>query len=96
MLLLDAVAVSADDAGVLATDRIAAIEALSALPEQQREALLLVAWDGLTPDQAATVLGIRSGAFRVRAYRARQALDGNTTELFVAATPAALNEGGIR
>lgn len=96
LLLLDAVAVSADDAGVLATDRIAAIEALAALPEQQREALLLIAWDGLTPDQAATVLGIRSGAFRVRAHRARKALDSNTTELFVAATPAALNEGGIR
>lgn len=57
---------------------------------------LLIAWDGLTPDQAATVLGIRSGAFRVRAHRARKALDSNTTELFVAATPAALNEGGIR
>lgn len=96
LLLLDAAAASADDAGVLATDRIAAIEALAALPEQQREALLLIAWDGLTPDQAAAVLGIRSGAFRVRAHRARKALDTNPTDLFAAATPAALNEGGIR
>ena len=48
-------------------------------PDQQREALLLVAWDGLSPDDAATVLGVRSGTLRVRLHRARGALDPSST-----------------
>ncbi|MGY2875645.1 RNA polymerase sigma factor (sigma-70 family) [Marmoricola sp. URHA0025 HA25] len=71
-LLRDA-AQSAEDAGLLATERIEALAALSALPEQQREALLLVAWDGLTPQQAAVAMGVRPGTFRVRTHRARKA-----------------------
>jgi RNA polymerase sigma-70 factor (ECF subfamily) len=73
LVLLEGAARSADDAGLLATERVAAAEALAALPEEQREALLLVAWDGLTPDQAAAVLGVRPGTFRVRTHRARAA-----------------------
>jgi RNA polymerase sigma-70 factor, ECF subfamily len=64
---------SAEDAGLLATERMVALAALAALPEDQREALLLVAWDGLTPDQAAAAMGVRPGTFRVRTHRARQA-----------------------
>ena len=45
-----------------------------ALPDQQREALLLVAWDGLSTDDAAEALGIRPAAFRKRLSRARAAL----------------------
>ncbi len=79
--LLDAAACSSADAGLLATDRMAALERLAALPEDQREALLLVAWDGLTPEEAASALGIRSGTLRVRAHRARKALElSSTTE----------------
>lgn len=74
LTLLDAAARRSEDAGVLAVDRMGALHALSALSEEQREALLLVAWDGLTPDQAAAVLGIRPGTFRVRAHRARARL----------------------
>jgi len=73
-LELGAVARSAADAGLLATDRMSALGALAGLPESQRECLLLVAWDGLLPDEAATVLGVRPGAFRVRLHRAREAL----------------------
>ena len=72
--LLGDAALSAEDAGLLATDRVAALETLAALPEEQREALLLVAWDGLTPEQAAAVMGVRPGTFRVRTHRARDAL----------------------
>jgi RNA polymerase sigma factor (sigma-70 family) len=79
LVLLDSAARSSEDAGMLATERVAALEALAALPAQQREALLLVAWDGLTPEEAATALGIRPGTFRVRAHRARTALDSGRT-----------------
>ncbi len=79
LALLDHAARSAEDAGLLATDRIDALTTLAALPEEQREALLLVAWDGLSPEQAAAVMGVRPGTFRVRTHRARtaarQALD---------------------
>jgi RNA polymerase sigma-70 factor, ECF subfamily len=46
--------------------------ALRALTEHEREALLLVAWDGLTPRDAAVVVGCSSAAFRVRLHRARE------------------------
>jgi RNA polymerase sigma-70 factor (ECF subfamily) len=46
--------------------------ALAALTEHEREALLLVAWDGLSPADAARVAGCGAMAFRVRLHRARQ------------------------
>ncbi len=45
--------------------------ALLALTVREREALLLVAWEELSPAQAASVLGCSSAAFRVRLHRAR-------------------------
>lgn len=45
--------------------------ALRSLSARDREALLLVAWEDLTPSQAAKALGITSTAFRVRLLRAR-------------------------
>jgi RNA polymerase sigma-70 factor (ECF subfamily) len=53
--------------------RVAA--ALAALPERDREALMLVAWDGLEHRVAATVLGCSTGAFTVRVHRARRKLE---------------------
>ena len=47
------------------------IDALRMLTEREREALLLVAWDGLSPRDAAVVAGCSSAAFRVRLHRAR-------------------------
>ena len=97
LVLLQSAARPSDDAGVLATDRMAALRALAALPEQQREALLLVAWDGLAPDEAAEALGIRPGTFRVRAHRARAALELDTTPQRLAASAARpATEGGVR
>jgi RNA polymerase sigma factor (sigma-70 family) len=46
--------------------------ALAALSPVDREALLLVAWEDLTPKLAASSLGITAGAFRVRFHRARR------------------------
>jgi RNA polymerase sigma-70 factor (ECF subfamily) len=49
--------------------------AFAQLSEGERETLRLVAWDGLSNEDAAGVLGISRGAFRVRLHRARQALE---------------------
>jgi RNA polymerase sigma-70 factor (ECF subfamily) len=49
-------------------------EALSRLSERDREAILLIAWEGLAPRQAAAVLGMTPGAFSVRLHRARRRL----------------------
>lgn len=46
------------------------VAALARLNERDREALTLVAWDGLTPAQAAAVLGEPSARFRRRLHRA--------------------------
>jgi len=46
--------------------------ALRSLSPLDREALLLVAWEDLTPAQAARSLGISPVAFRVRLLRARR------------------------
>jgi RNA polymerase sigma factor (sigma-70 family) len=57
---------------IVEIDRVRA--ALALLPEQDRELLVLVAWDECTPQQAAAVLGWSPGATRVRLHRARRRL----------------------
>jgi RNA polymerase sigma-70 factor, ECF subfamily len=52
-------------------------QALRSLSRFDREALLLVAWEDLTPKQAAKALGINGTAFRVRLSRARRRLQTN-------------------
>jgi RNA polymerase sigma-70 factor (ECF subfamily) len=49
---------------------------LRVLAEKDREALLLIAWEDLTPALAAASLGISPTAFRVRLHRARRRLSG--------------------
>jgi RNA polymerase sigma-70 factor (ECF subfamily) len=46
--------------------------ALTALSADERDVLLLVAWDGLTPTESAAVLGITAEAARQRLARARR------------------------
>ncbi len=48
--------------------------ALALLNDADRELLLLIAWDGLSPAEAATVLGIKPATARVRLLRARRRL----------------------
>jgi len=49
--------------------------ALATLAERDREALMLVAWDGLEHRVAASVMGCSTGAFTVRVHRARRKLE---------------------
>lgn len=49
-------------------------DALARLSEDDRELLSLIAWDGMSPTQAATVLGVKPGTVRVRLSRARRRL----------------------
>ena len=52
---------------------------LSELPSAERELLLLVAWEQLTPAEAAAAVGIPAGTARSRLHRARARLrDGLT------------------
>lgn len=48
--------------------------ALARLSEKDREALTLIAWEGLRPSQAAAVLGESPSTFRVRLHRAKRRL----------------------
>lgn len=68
------VAEPAAAADVLATERATVLAQLAALTDKEREALLLVAWDGLTPQQAARVAECSLPAFHVRLFRARRRL----------------------
>src|SRR5215813_6961601 len=49
--------------------------ALSELSPLDREALLLIAWEELTPTEAARSLGIKPTTFRVRLLRARRRVE---------------------
>ena len=62
----------AADAEVLERSRLA--DALTRLTDRERESLVLVAWDGLTPTQAATVTGCSANTFARRLSRARARL----------------------
>lgn len=62
-----------DHADVLARRELAAA-GLAALSERQREAVLLIAWDGLSQREAAAVVGCAPTAFAVRLHRARARL----------------------
>jgi RNA polymerase sigma factor (sigma-70 family) len=50
------------------------LEALRAVPEPDRELLMLVGWEELTPAEAARVLGVTALAARSRLHRARRRL----------------------
>lgn len=52
-----------------------ALEAFDSLSPLAREALLLTAWDGLKPAEAARVAGCSTRAFTVQLSRARAAFD---------------------
>ncbi len=61
---------------------------LGALPDEQREALLLVTVDGMSCEQAARIVGVSAAALRKRVSRARAALGDALGELALGrATP---------
>jgi RNA polymerase sigma-70 factor (ECF subfamily) len=62
--------------------------ALATLGERDREALLLVVWDGLEHRDAAQVLGCSTGALTTRLHRARRRLaraldDGSSSRIAI-------------
>ena len=63
------------DPAATAVDALVARQALERLRPDDREALMLVAWEGLDAAAAAAALGISPGAFAVRLHRARQRLE---------------------
>lgn len=69
-----------DSPEAIVVDRTTLIAALADLPEQQREALLLVSWDGLTVAQAAQVTGVSRVTFSSRLHRARLALSASLVD----------------
>ena len=58
--------------------------ALNELSPLEREALLLTAWEELTPTEAARALGIKPTAFRVRLLRARRRVEAKLAGLATA------------
>ncbi|MGH8995096.1 MAG: RNA polymerase sigma factor [Acidimicrobiales bacterium] len=63
---------------------LVALLCLRALSEEEREVLMLTAWEGLRPAEIARVLGCSPSAARVRLHRARrrlrQAIAGTTRD----------------
>ncbi|XVQ11568.1 RNA polymerase sigma factor [Spirillospora sp. CA-255316] len=72
--LSDAGDARARDTAELVAEREAGLAAFAALPERDAEILVLSAWYGLAPGQAATVLGCSTATYFVRLHRARKRL----------------------
>lgn len=72
---LDRVAAPARAVEETVACRAEVLEALAALTPMEREALLLVAWDGLSVPDAARVAGCSTATFHVRLFRARRRLE---------------------
>jgi RNA polymerase sigma-70 factor (ECF subfamily) len=66
---------SGDHAGTMAAREVV-LAAIADLTPFQQEALLLIAWDGLSEREAAAVLGCSRGALALRLHRARKQLRG--------------------
>ncbi|WP_295696562.1 sigma-70 family RNA polymerase sigma factor [Lapillicoccus sp.] len=66
---------TAQPAEELAVDRASMLAALAELTDAEREAILLIAWDGLTAADAARVAGCSRNAFDARLHRARDRLE---------------------
>jgi RNA polymerase sigma-70 factor (ECF subfamily) len=68
--------------------RESALAALARLGERDREILTLLAWHGLTADQAAETLGLTRLTFAVRLHRARRRLASGLAAADAAHEPA--------
>jgi len=76
----DAPASPSDPADTM-SEATAARAALARLKPADRELLLLVAWEGLGPDEAAAVLGVSPATLAVRLHRARRRLEDLLADL---------------
>lgn len=69
----------------LVLERITVLTALATLGHQDREALMLTVWDGLSHRDAARIAGCSMAAFAVRLHRARRRLAAEMDRLDTAA-----------
>ena len=60
-----------------AVEQSMALAALARLRPDDREVLMLIAWEGLDPARAAATLGVTPAAFAVRLHRARRRLESH-------------------
>jgi RNA polymerase sigma-70 factor, ECF subfamily len=63
------------------------LDALSQLPSREREVVQLIYWDGLSQDEAATVIGCSANALRIRLHRAKKRLSRRLGTLEASAAP---------
>ena len=56
------------------TDRAGVLAALARISDDDREVLTLIAWHGLSPAEAAQVIGCSPATYSVRLHRARERL----------------------
>lgn len=68
--------------------------ALLGLGEREREAVLLIAWEELSPREAAIAAGCSGVAFRARLYRARRELADALGRGAVLQAPSSVSEEG--
>jgi RNA polymerase sigma-70 factor, ECF subfamily len=76
------------DPGETAGEAEAVRSALGRLSERDREALMLVAWHGLSGERAARAMGCSRAAFAVRLHRARARLAAELASHDVADRPS--------
>lgn len=97
--LLSKIAAQPAPRGTESPDDLGVADALARLSEGDREAITLVAWDGLSPSEAAVVVGQSAVAFRVRLHRAkkrlRQRLDAHSPAHEFTAGELRLTEGEL-
>lgn len=74
MAAIEGAAASTPGAEETVLERQIVLGALAELSDHEREALLLTSWDGLSPAQAAVVVGCSRRAFDARLGRARARL----------------------
>jgi RNA polymerase sigma factor (sigma-70 family) len=72
---------TAPDAADVAGGELVARAALARLKPAESEALMLVAWEGLEPEDAAAAMGVSPRTFAVRLHRARRRLEQLLPEL---------------
>jgi len=71
----------ATHAPVEAPDTPPILRALHRVSSRDREILMLIAWDGVTVEEAAAVLGCSRGAAKVRFHRAKRRLGAVLADL---------------
>lgn len=72
-----------DAVGEEVSRRQSLVRALGTLSPDDREALLMIAWDGLSATEAAQVVGCSTATFNVRLHRARKRLEAAADETAV-------------